>query len=166
LNQGRLQEAIDRSDEAVDRVRRQGNRHGIGMALANQATALALIGRSDEAGPIAHEALDAFLSVGDELGVSMCADVQALRAARAGRVEDAATWLGAAAAARVRLGFAMEPSDEMIEAAIVDALGGAPPDAVRSWREAGALLDPGELVRQLRAGAASSPGGRAAPEQD
>jgi predicted ATPase/class 3 adenylate cyclase len=165
LNQGRLQEAIDRSDEAVDRVRRQGNRHGIGMALANQATALALIGRSDEAGPIAHEALDAFLSVGDELGVSMCADVQALRAARAGRVEDAATWLGAAAAARVRLGFAMEPSDEMIEAAIVDALGGAPPDAVRSWREAGALLDPGELVRQLRAGAASSPGGRAAPEQ-
>jgi predicted ATPase len=153
LNQGRLLEAIEQSSEAIERTRGQGNRHGIGMALANNAAALALLGRDKEAGPVASEALDAFVSVGDELGVSMCADVAALGAARAGGVEDGATWLGAAEAVRIRLGFPREPADEMIAAAVMRALDDAPPDAVRSWRAAGALLDARELVRQLQSGA-------------
>lgn len=123
------------------------------------ATALALLGRDDEAGLIASEGLEAFLSVGDELGVSMCAEVAALGAARAGRAEDAATWLGAAEAIRVRLGFAIEPSDALIEAAIIRSLGNAAPDETRSWREAGALIGGDELVRQLRSLAARRTGG-------
>lgn len=151
LNQRDYVRAQSACRQAVELVRRQGNRHGIAVALMNLAIALAIENRDDEARSTLAQAIDGFDTLGDEFGQTCAVLVAALLDARAGRFSQAAALGGAAESGRERLGMGIEPSEADLTAWIAEALRDADADLVAEWHALGAARGAAELAVSWRA---------------
>jgi tetratricopeptide (TPR) repeat protein len=119
LNRGEDEGALETADEAIALTREQGNRHGVGVSLANKAIALALLGRVDAVPAVLIEADEAFSSIGESFDYFLLAAVAAHLDVLEDRIDGTtALLLRTIDRAFDREDYSAEPSDERLLAPV------------------------------------------------
>jgi non-specific serine/threonine protein kinase len=125
--EGRLDQAADMLQDSLGLARERGDRWWAAHALVNLAHVVLLRGDPSHSAMLAQEGLRIRRELNDCLGISWCIEVIAWAASARGHAGHAARLLGAAQAARERVGLRIVPheqlSHERAVAATRDALG-------------------------------------------
>lgn len=148
---GRIEEALELSQQALEGWKEINNMHGVGVATNNSAHALRRLGRYEEAAESYQRTLDIRIEINDRQGLLWTFEGVAKLALAMGHVREAATLASAVTAMRRRLNIHQLEIDKPEWAATLESLDRLDADDRIAWWNEGEAMDEQATIGFARA---------------